>query len=41
VFALFSFPPVIHFGLLSAAAFVGALISVLILLPALLGSIRR
>jgi predicted RND superfamily exporter protein len=41
VFALFwlsSFPPVVHFGLLAAMAFVGALGVVLILLPAVLGS---
>lgn len=39
VFAVFwfsSFPPVVHFGLLSAAAFLGALAGVLLLLPALL-----
>lgn len=35
VFALSSFPPVVHFGLLSATAFAAALISVLIFLPAL------
>jgi predicted RND superfamily exporter protein len=36
IFALSSFPPVVHFGLLSAAAFSAALVSVLVLLPALL-----
>ena len=37
-FLLFSFPPVRHFGLLSAIAFVGALLSTLVLLPALLNA---
>ncbi len=36
VFALFSFPPVVQFGMLSAFAFAAALISVLFFLPALL-----
>lgn len=36
VFWLSSFPPVVHFGLLSAAAFAGALAGVLLLLPAML-----
>lgn len=36
VFALFSFPPIVHFGWMSATAFVAALLSVLVLLPALL-----
>lgn len=36
VFALFSFPPVVQFGMLSAFAFAVALISVLFFLPALL-----
>jgi predicted RND superfamily exporter protein len=35
-FLVFSFPPVRHFGLLSAVAFVGAIFSTLALLPALL-----
>ena len=39
-FQVFSFPPVRHFGLLSAIAFVGALISTLAFLPALLGRMR-
>ncbi len=36
LFLLFSFPPVRHFGMLSSAAFVGALISTLAFLPAML-----
>lgn len=36
-FLVFSFPPVRHFGLLSAVAFLGALLSMLAFLPALLG----
>ena len=36
VFCLSSFPPVVHFGLLSAAAFAGALAGTLLLLPAML-----
>lgn len=41
VFWLSSFPPVIHFGILSAAAFVGALAGTLFLLPAVLFWCRR
>jgi predicted RND superfamily exporter protein len=37
VFVFSSFPPVVHFGLLAAGAIAAALISVLVLLPALLG----
>jgi uncharacterized protein len=37
LFALSSFPPVVHFGVLCAVAFSGALLAVLVLLPALLG----
>jgi predicted RND superfamily exporter protein len=33
---VFSFPPVRHFGALSAIAFFGAVISTLVLLPAIL-----
>jgi uncharacterized protein len=36
VFWLSSFPPVVHFGILSATAFVGALVGTLFLLPSLL-----
>ena len=36
VFWCSSFPPVVHFGLLSAIAFVGALLTVLFFLPAML-----
>jgi len=39
IFAVFwfsSFPPIVHFGLLSAIAFVGALTSVILFLPAVL-----
>jgi len=36
VFWLSSFPPVVHFGLLSAIGFIGALIVALVLLPAAL-----
>lgn len=42
VFSLFagaSFPPVMHFGLLSALAFVGSLVAVGVLLPALLAGL--
>lgn len=35
-FLTFSFPPVVHFGLLCAAAFLAALVTSLVLLPALL-----
>jgi hypothetical protein len=35
IFAMSSFPPVVHFGLMAAGAFVLALLSVLLLLPAL------
>lgn len=38
LFMVFSFPPVRHFGLLCSAAFVGALLSTLAFLPALLQS---
>jgi uncharacterized protein len=36
LFSISSFPPVMHFGLLSAAALAGALVSVLLLVPAML-----
>lgn len=36
IFAFSSFPPVVDFGVLSASAFAAALVSVLVLLPALL-----
>lgn len=36
-FLVFSFPPVRHFGVLSAISFGGAVISTLVLLPAILG----
>ncbi len=41
LFALSSFPPVVHFGVLCAVAFAGALIAVLVLLPALLWRFPR
>ncbi len=36
MFAVFSFPPAVHFGLLSAGAFLAALVAVMLFLPALL-----
>jgi uncharacterized protein len=41
IFAMSSFPPVVHFGLMAAGAFVLALVSVLLLLPALCVSETR
>jgi predicted RND superfamily exporter protein len=44
IFSIFwfsSFPPVVHFGLLSAIAFVGALATVLFFLPAVLCHLRK
>ncbi len=41
VFWLSSFPPVVHFGILSATALIGALVGTLFLLPSLLAWCRK